>query len=81
VIAVFIAVTEVKNAHLFRRKIVANKSQSHTCKHIAKATRANAATKALSKSLQVPAQKKKNKKFPYASQKLNLPTHRPTNEH
>jgi len=57
------------------------KSQPHTCKHIAKAAQANATTKALSKSLQVPARKKKNKKFPYASQKLNLPTHRPTNKH
>jgi hypothetical protein len=72
---------EVKYVRQFNRaKNVANENQPHTCKHIAKATRANAATKALSKSLQVPAQEKKNKKFPYASQKLNLPSHKPINE-
>ncbi|MCK9481928.1 MAG: hypothetical protein M0R38_09250 [Bacteroidia bacterium] len=46
-------------------------------KHIAKAAQANATTKALSKSLLCLPEKKNKKIFP-ASQKLNLPTHQPT---
>lgn len=48
-------------------------------KHIAKAAQGNASTKALSKSL-LYHPKKKNKKISPASQKLNLPTHEPTDQ-
>lgn len=39
------------------------RSQPNTCKHIAKAAQPNAATKALSKSLQVPAPRKEKQKI------------------
>lgn len=55
------------------------KLSSPKSKHIAKATQANASTKALSKSL-LCRPEKKNKKISPASQKLNLPTHKPTDK-
>ena len=48
-------------------------------KHNAKAPQGNASTKALSKSL-LSQPEKKNKKITPASQKLNLPTHEPTDQ-
>jgi len=49
------------------------------CKHIAKAPRANAQTKALSKSLQSQRRTKLFfKKFPYPSKKIKNATHNPT---
>jgi hypothetical protein len=48
-------------------------------KHIAKAAQGNASTKALSKSL-LSQTEKKNKKITPASQKLNQPTHKQTDQ-
>jgi hypothetical protein len=48
-------------------------------KHIAKSAQGNASTKALSKSLLSQPEKKNNKITP-SSQKLNLPTHEPTDK-